>query len=188
MATPTTLILTTGQRRFARTATTVTIHTPARLMGTTARATLSAACSSAPVRGITAITDEVFMDAAITDGASMADQDITDMVITGMAIADAATTVAPDMAAVITATTAAASLEAVIMAATPVEAITVGEASTVVAGTAAAGNSILRGSDLRVRPGGFSSHPLMDLTDRSELRSRPPAAFTALHHHLLARL
>ena len=163
MATLTTLIPTTGQRRFARTATTVTIHTRARLMGTTARATLSAAYLSVPARGITATTD-----AAITDGASMAAQDITDMAITGVATADAHTTVAPDMAAVIAATMAAATLEAVIVAATRAGAITVGKASTLAAGTAAAGISFLRGSGLRVRPGGFSIPPLTNPTDLAE--------------------
>jgi len=146
---------TTDQRRFAHTAITVTTRTRARLMGTTGRATSSAAYSSAPAPGITDTTDADF-----TNEASMADLDTLDTAITAMATEDAHTMVAPDIAAVTAATTAAAMLEAVMVAATLAEAITVVGAFTVVAGTAAAGKSVLRGSGLRLRPGSFRSHRL----------------------------
>jgi hypothetical protein len=62
------------------------------------------------------------------------------------------------------------------------------EASTVVAGTAAAGNSILRGSGLRSDPAVFQSHRLHIQLIFRKVRLRILAAITVVHRRLLSRL
>ena len=98
----------TGQHRFAPMATMVITRTPARLMGTTARVTLSAAYLLAPGPGITATTATAIMDVGTMAEDITADQDITDTDTTDAATADAGTMVVRTAGAIVAVITAAA--------------------------------------------------------------------------------